>query len=979
MFHLGTVTVKSRRAHGVSSSDPVRGALHRLHIAGYLVWVLILGTAVRSAPALAKDPAPGSADDPREHIRSLWRDGLVDSFYVVIDKEIEAARDHRPGHEAPHRGHAPESDREELLRELLAMRGQALARQGRAAEAEPDLREAIHLAQEQGADAAERSSLRWLGFVLQRLDRSDESRESWQRLLLLSRRDGDSTHQAWAMAGLAYLDWNTEQSSIAEDEYRRAIELFRDAGDLRGEAHAWNGLGTAQQAQGRYEDALASYERAASMADSLHWTWLAGLASNNVGTLLYYFGDPGEARARFQQACELQIQSGDMAEAALAGCNVARCDADLRRYDEATADLERIQQGCRERGIAEFDAMFRNSLAGIRHAQGRPRLGAALYRETLAGGAAVPPKHRVEALLGLSEILMESDSVTAAIVLLREAVPWVGRVTDATMRLDFDIELGKSLLAAGQSQEALSLLEGARWTAARLNLRQPELRASSLAAWAAQETGEIQKALDLTRAAVECWQRERGLPADPEWREVRSASIQGIVTLRAELLLDLPEDRPAVDRVRAAFDSLQVFKARTLMERMLGPTAATKTPALASADRLQAGILRPGEILLDFYLGSRRSLVFAVTPLEIRVARLPPEAELKGVLDLYLRALLSNRTDDEFVADRSSTLDPSSTGRIERMILGPVMDMVEASRAVIVVPDGVLHRLSFAGLLAEGTNSARTESKILTTVPSAAVFETLRLNSRAFDGPTTILALAGTRGVGGRPLPGAKGEIRDLSDRLRHVSTSIPLHDSGLIGMESFGLLHLAGHAVIDEEHPWRSRIDLDGASESGTDRLGTDTLSLAIPASEIARGRLHARLAVLSACRSAGGSVISGEGVRSLAGSFLAAGVPTVVASLWPVDDRSTRALMRRFYAALAQGQTVAGALHAAQREMRGDRRLGTPRQWAGFVVIGDGSPTIPLEQRPHPIAWPSILILLGATTLLGWGLFRYNCRDPR
>lgn len=911
-------------------------------------------------PATPAPPLPGGAD-PLVTLESLWRAGLVDSFYVAIDREIASTRRQPAGKSA-------------LLRDLLALRGQARARLGQAAEAEPDLREAVRLAQEQGVNKVERASLRWLALTLQRLDRSDEAIALWKRLLSLSRAAGDSVHQGWALVGLAYQDELAGRSAAAEDAYREALGLFRATNDHRGQAHAWNGLGTVEQSQGRYVEALASYRRAVAIADSVKWRWLEGLARNNTATLLNSLGDPGEARAQFLKAYELELQSGDVAQAAFIGCNAAACDAALERYDEAAADVERIQQDCRAHGVAEFDAMFGNVLAWIRRAQGRPHLAAEIYAATLSRGAAVPSKYRLESLVGLSRTLAEMDSLPAAIASLRSAHAWVRDITDPAFRIEYDIELGQCLLDSGRGREALSILEPARRAASRLGLREPELRAASLAAWAADGSGEKERALLFTQEAVRLWECERGLPVDPEWREIRGASIQEVVALRGSLLLDLPPERPVFDRVRAAFDSLQVFKARTLMERMLGPAVDTETYAPATAEGLQTGTLRPGEVLLDFYLGKKESLVFAITSADIRAARLPPEAEIEKVLDPYLRALSAPSKED---ADRpprdddpDGGLDPSSNDRIARMLLGPVLDVIEANPVRIVVPDGALHRVSFAALLASGGGIVRGGSKTLMTVPSATIFERLRLHDSQGAKSSAILALAGTRGPHGETLAGATGEVRDIARRLRGATTSIAHPESALSAMREFGLLHLAGHALIDEEHPWRSTIELGaGAGDSGAG--GT---SLSIPASAIVRSRLHARLAVLSACRSASGRVLSGEGVRSLAGSFLVAGVPSVVASLWPVDDLSTRRIMRDFYDGLARGRTVSDALSAAQTSMRRDPRTRQPYAWAGFVVVGDGSLNVPVERRSRLIRWPVLLILLGGITLAAWGVSRYT-----
>ena len=94
----------------------------------------------------------------------------------------------------------------------------------------------------------------------------------------------------------------------------------------------------------------------------------------------------------------------------------------------------------------------------------------------------------------------------------------------------------------------------------------------------------------------------------------------------------------------------------------------------------------------------------------------------------------------------------------------------------------------------------------------------------------------------------------------------------------------------------------------------------------------------MLSACQTALGHEIRGEGLVGLTRGFMYAGARSVVASLWQVDDESTAELMKRFYRALlSEGRRPAAALRAAQLEMSRDKRWSAPFYWAGFVLQGE------------------------------------------
>ena len=93
-----------------------------------------------------------------------------------------------------------------------------------------------------------------------------------------------------------------------------------------------------------------------------------------------------------------------------------------------------------------------------------------------------------------------------------------------------------------------------------------------------------------------------------------------------------------------------------------------------------------------------------------------------------------------------------------------------------------------------------------------------------------------------------------------------------------------------------------------------------------------------MSACQSALGKEVRGEGLVGLTRGFMYAGAPRVVASLWQVDDESTAELMRRFYQAmLVRKLAPAAALRAAQLELLATKRWASPYYWAAFVLQGE------------------------------------------
>jgi len=147
-----------------------------------------------------------------------------------------------------------------------------------------------------------------------------------------------------------------------------------------------------------------------------------------------------------------------------------------------------------------------------------------------------------------------------------------------------------------------------------------------------------------------------------------------------------------------------------------------------------------------------------------------------------------------------------------------------------------------------------------------------------------------------------------------------------------YRIVHFATHGLLNSEYPElsglvMSLVDQNGAAQDGFLRMH-----------EIYNLRLPADVIVLSACQTALGKEIKGEGLIGLTRGFMYAGAQRVVASLWQVDDLATAELMKRFYRGmLKDGMRPAAALRAAQLEMMKQNRWAMPYFWAAFAMQGE------------------------------------------
>jgi CHAT domain-containing protein len=205
---------------------------------------------------------------------------------------------------------------------------------------------------------------------------------------------------------------------------------------------------------------------------------------------------------------------------------------------------------------------------------------------------------------------------------------------------------------------------------------------------------------------------------------------------------------------------------------------------------------------------------------------------------------------------------------------------------------------------------------------------------------------------GARPLerlPGARREARAISRILSFAPHQIE-EGAGAserfvktAPLESIDVLHLAAHARADVAFPDRAAVFLapGHGDEDGWLQPG-----------EIAALDLRGRLVVLSACDSAEGAHLPGEGPMSLARAFFAAGARAVVATRWPLRDDDAAFLIEHFYEGLAEGRTVAAALRHARHDALAARLPAAA--WAGIAVLGDGGQQ-PLTPEPARRAFPA------------------------
>lgn len=362
-----------------------------------------------------------------------------------------------------------------------------------------------------------------------------------------------------------------------------------------------------------------------------------------------------------------------------------------------------------------------------------------------------------------------------------------------------------------------------------------------------------------------------------------------------------------------------------------------------------AQALGGGTVLVEYSIGPGATSVFVVAPggrPRLRVAQLGVgEAELTQKVMLFRAALERRGAGPE---DRASDLGRA----LYDQLVAPVEPYLQHAARLVIVPDGPLHDLAFGALLrADATAGSQylIEWKPLHVAPSGAAYAQLRTQRRAVG--TTLVAAIGdpdagrdderSRGDGrGGRLPGSQREVRRIGQIMGPNALLLLGRDASEARVTASSararILHFATHGVVNNSRALDSGLTLapppPGSTEAGDGFLQAWEI--------VEQLRLTADLVTLSACESAGGKALAGEGVMSLARAFHYAGARSVVSTLWRIDDEATADLMAAFYESLKAGLPKDQALQRAQvRFIKGmgsnDRRH--PAYWAAFQVSGD------------------------------------------
>jgi CHAT domain-containing protein/Tfp pilus assembly protein PilF len=727
----------------------------------------------------------------------------------------------------------------------------------------------------------------------------------------------------------------------------RAINLTSEAGMKKEEADCRKAKGTALLQLGKYSDALAQYNSARSIYEAASINAEPSFkqelieALGDLGDLQMRLGDATSAEKDFRRAIEMSEAIKYPRGVTINLISLGDLQMRQKRFPEAIALYTQAVTRATEVNDKAHVSAAKTQLA---HAyRNLNRFTEAEQQAVQARDIARATQARpleAEAIYSLAEVFRSSDRLREALASFSEGDEIAKVTANPELTWRFAFGRGQSLESLNRNEEALTAYQQAIQTieTVRNDLREERFRAGYIEdkyqvyislvqllltlgrpdeAFVAAERLRARSYLDLLRRGP--------APIRNEAQRRRETTLQSrIRELQKRIENESIKPTPYQKRQMMDLFSKELAAAENEYENFLDDLARTE-PNYADLSHLKvpdrkdvSSRLPNGTALIQYIVGQDSLVVFVVTTDRIQAKLLNQKtADLNSKIETLRDLLLRNQTNEWKLPAQS----------LYRVLIGAIESegWLKDIKQLYVVPHAILHYVPFAVL--QNNNRSLIDKFVIAYLPAAAA---LLPDSGAHFSNKTVLAMAPSN-----------TRLQFTQPESKAVAGFFPGQHTLLVGPQAtdgsfkrlangFDVIHLATHGYFNKSNPLLSGLVLEPDS-SNDGRLEVH---------EIMGLQLKANLVTLSACDTALGSgyfseVPPGDDLVGLTRAFLSTGTPTVLASLWELNDRSAVQFMSGFYEEQRRANK-ATSLADAQRRMKMSRRYHHPYYWGAYVLVG-------------------------------------------
>jgi CHAT domain-containing protein/Tfp pilus assembly protein PilF len=328
--------------------------------------------------------------------------------------------------------------------------------------------------------------------------------------------------------------------------------------------------------------------------------------------------------------------------------------------------------------------------------------------------------------------------------------------------------------------------------------------------------------------------------------------------------------------------------------------------------------------ILEYFMTDNFIIVWVITKDEVHVKQIPRQQTQRRYSDLKIFIAADKLSGDKRTDFITYTDDTQQ--ELYDLLIQPIKEYIQGRKKLVIIPHSFLHYLPFHAFQHNGIHFIE-EFEIL-YAPSYSVLGSMIGHSIPFTGDALIV---------GNPdgsLPSSEIEAEKIGEMLPLQSIVLTRKKATENRVRKLAtqknILHFATHSLFNRFNPLSSYILLtEPDKQEEADGL--------LEAWEIFGMELNGYLATLSACKTKG-NINNGDEIVGLARAFFYAGIPSLLVSLWDVDDAYTTFLMTEFYKNLTQkNMDKSQALQQAQIELLKSENKVSVMYWAPFVLIGN------------------------------------------
>ncbi|NET28127.1 CHAT domain-containing tetratricopeptide repeat protein [Okeania sp. SIO1I7] len=797
--------------------------------------------------------------------------------------------------------------------------------------------QALPILQQVGNKDGEAATLNNLGFVYDSLGEKQKALNYYNQALPLRRQVGDKGGEARTLNNLGGLYHSLGEKQKALNYYNQALPLRRQVGDKGGEARTLNNLGAVYDNLGEKQKALNYYQQALPILQQVGDKGTEATTLSNISAVYDNLGEKQKALNYLQQALPLKRQVGDKGGEARTLNNIGRVYDSLGEKQKALNYYQQALPILQQVGDKGTEATTLNNIARLKASQGK-----------------------------LTESLTIIEKSLKIIEDLRTKVasPEIRASYFATVQNRYQFYI--NLLMQLHQQNPNKGYDSKAFHASERS------RARTLIELLNEASVDIRQGIDPQLASA-----ERKLQ-----QQLNTIETQRIKLLSGEYT---PKQKANIEQTRdQLIDEYDKLRAKI---RIASPNYAALTqPQPLTFKEVQQQVLDKDTLLLQYSLGKESSYLWAVTKDSINSYQLPPQAEIKNAaIELMVRITSPQERNDITKID-------SAADALTEILLKPVADKLNKKR-LLIVADRFLQEIPFSALSIPNTDGESDGYQPLIVnheivhLPSATTIANIRNGTKSrklapkkvaiiadpvfspedsrlisvnsdqlsvISGKTTTASTSENRsrafpleaqqldraardvGIRWDRLPATRTEAKAImalipeSERTQAFDFQANREKATSQELGKYQIVHFATHGFANGRQPElsgviMSLVDKNGNWQNGFLRLN-DIFNLNLPA----------ELVVLSACQTAKGKDIKGEGLVGLTRGFMYAGAKRVVGSLWVVDDVATADLMSQFYQGmLEQGLSPVEALRAAQLQMWEGGI--SPYYWGAFILQGE------------------------------------------